>query len=185
MFLTDLFKLLFTIWDFQWTKRSHTLLVFVGIDFELLETFLVPPGVTQTGLCSCLYIRFRSGLCKGQSNSLILLSLSHFVTTLETCLGSLSHRNSAYGVSSVNQSRLFSSLSIKTPPEHYASTPLLHTRCTLQYKLHHFFIHSADYYLFTLLERASTLVMVDIHTSATGCLQLLLQLRGCFLGDQL
>ena len=32
----------------------------------------------------------RSGLCYGHSNTSTLLSLSHFVTTLEVCLGSLS-----------------------------------------------------------------------------------------------
>ena len=37
-----------------------------------------------------LSIRLRSGLCDGHSNTLTLLSLSHFATTLEVCLGSLS-----------------------------------------------------------------------------------------------
>ncbi|CDQ61651.1 unnamed protein product [Oncorhynchus mykiss] len=35
-------------------------------------------------------IGLRSGLCDGHSNTLTLLSLSHFATTLEVCLGSLS-----------------------------------------------------------------------------------------------
>ena len=48
--------------------RSHTL-------FQFYHTFSI-------GL--------RSGLCYGHSNTLTLLSFSHFATTLEVCLGSLS-----------------------------------------------------------------------------------------------
>ena len=71
---------------------------------NLGEFWPIPPdraGVTES-VCRppCLHMFFssahkfligwRSGLCDGHSNTLTLLSLIHFATTLEICLGSLS-----------------------------------------------------------------------------------------------
>ena len=47
------------------------------------------PKHTSKVMAKCS-IRLRSGLCDGHSNTLTLLSLTHFATTLEVCLGSLS-----------------------------------------------------------------------------------------------
>ena len=71
---------------------------------KLGECWPIPPeraGVTESGLSGSLLAHFfssahkftmglRSGLCDGHSNTLTLLSLSHFATTLEAFLRSLS-----------------------------------------------------------------------------------------------
>ncbi|CDQ85019.1 unnamed protein product [Oncorhynchus mykiss] len=88
----------------------------------------------------------RLGLCDGHSNTLILLSLSHFATTLEVCLGSLSiwktHLRPSFNFLTdvlrccFNISTYISILMIfcevyqtllqQSTPQHDAATPVLH-----------------------------------------------------------
>ena len=101
-------------------KFTYTQLVFGTIAFKLLNlgqmfwvAFHKPPTIIlvhSSWQSWCHWVRFvgllahtcffssahkcsiglRSGLCDGHSNTLTLLSLSHFATTLEVCLQSLS-----------------------------------------------------------------------------------------------
>ena len=88
----------------------------------------------------------RSGLCDGHSNTLTLLSLSHFATTLEVCLGSLSlwktHLRPSFNWclemllqyihilflphDAIYFVKCTSPSCIKAPPQHDAATPVLH-----------------------------------------------------------
>ena len=93
-------------------------------------------------------IGLRSGLCDGHSNTLTLLSLSHFATTLEVCLGSLSiwktHLRPSFNFltdvlmllqyihiiflphDAIYFVKCTSSSHSKAPPQHDAATPVLH-----------------------------------------------------------
>uniref|UniRef100_A0A4W5N7A6 EF-hand domain-containing protein n=1 Tax=Hucho hucho TaxID=62062 RepID=A0A4W5N7A6_9TELE len=64
-----------------------------SIDFDGEEITVFVGLLARTRFFSSAHkmsIGLRSGLCDGHSNTLTLLSLSHFATTLEVCLGALS-----------------------------------------------------------------------------------------------